>query len=465
MARDVREEDFALEAAKRHAKMTETPVSRLVLSLAGPSIVSMMVTTVYNTVDTWFVSQLGTSAAGAVSIVFALMAIYQAIGFLFGHGAGSNISVNLGSGHPEAAKRYASSCLFACLLTSGAASLLGLIFLEPLLRFLGSTETILPFARDYAVWIIITGPLFASSCAFNNILRYEGHSAQAMVGLMAGNVLNMVGDPILMFGLGLGMTGAGISTAIAQVVSFGLLLSIFRRKDVVSKFRLRYVAREAGTFLDIVRVGLPSLCRQGLGSIATVLLNRECAVYGDAAIAAMGIVTKVTTFAGSVAIGIGQGFQPVSAYNFGAKIYDRVRRGFRFTVVSGTIVMTAFAILFALFSGEIISCFRDDARVIEIGSAALFYQALTGFFIAYSTIAGMLFQSTRMSGRATVISTMRSGLFFIPMVLLLPRWFGLLGIELAQPCADLLATACCLPITENFLRKLKGGGDLQGTSA
>lgn len=461
MANEVREEAFALEEAKRHEKMTATPVSRLVLSLAGPSIVSMLVTTLYSTVDTWFVSQLGTSAAGAVSVVFALMAIYQAIGFMFGHGAGSNISVNLGSGHPEAARRYASSCLFACLATSGLASVLGLIFLDPLLRFLGSTETILPFARDYAVWIIITGPLFASSCAFNNILRYEGLSSRAMIGLMAGNVLNMVGDPILMFGLGLGMTGAGISTALAQVLSFALLLSMFRRKDVTSKFKFRYVARDSRTYSDIIKVGLPSLCRQSLGSVATVLLNRQCAFYGDAAIAAMGIVTKVTTFAASVAIGIGQGFQPVSAYNFGAKFYDRVRRGFRFTVAAGTVVMTVFAALFSVFSSEVISCFRDDPRVIEIGSAALFYQALTGVFIAYSIIAGMLFQSTRMSGRAVVISIMRSGLFFIPLILLLPANFGLLGIELAQPCADILSTACCLPLTEKFLRKLKGKSSLQ----
>lgn len=458
MANEVNEEDFALEEAKRHKKMTATPVSRLVLALAGPSIVSMLVTTVYNTVDTWFVSRLGTSAAGAVSVVFALMAIYQSIGFMFGHGAGSNISVNLGSGHPEAARRYASSCLFACLVASGVASILGLIFLDPLLRFLGSTETILPFARDYAVWIIVTGPLFASSCAFNNILRYEGHSSHAMLGLMAGNVLNMVGDPILMFGLGLGMTGAGISTALAQILSFTILLSMFRRRDVASKFKMRYVARNSGTYLDIIKVGLPSLCRQGLGSAATVILNRQCAVYGDAAIAAMGIVTKVTTFAASVAIGIGQGFQPVSAYNFGAKIYARVRSGFRFTVTAGTIVMTAFAVLFSAFSSEVISCFRNDPRVIEIGSAALFYQALTGIFIAYSIIAGMLFQSTRMSGRATVISAMRSGIFFIPLVLILPAKFGLLGIELAQPCADLLATACCIPPTENFLQKLKEAG-------
>lgn len=454
---DMNDTELAEEEERRHERMTTTPVSSLVLGLAGPSIVSMMVTTVYNTADTWFVSRLGTSASGAVSVVFALMAIYQAIGFMFGHGAGSNISVNLGAGHPEAARRYASTSFFWCLAVSAAFSAAGLFLLDPLMRLLGSTETILPYARQYAFWVILAGPLLSASCVLNNILRYEGHSSYAMVGLMTGGILNMAGDPLFMFILGLGVSGAGISTALSQTISFTILLLMFRRKDIVSEFRPRYVAPEIRTLADIVRVGLPSLFRQGLGSVATMMLNRQGAVYGDAAIAAMGIVSKVNNFGASIAIGIGQGFQPVSAYNYGAGCYGRVRRSFRFTMAAGTAVMVIFASVCLAFPAQIITWFREDPDVVAVGTAALRYQAISSVFLGYSMTASMLFQSTRTSGRAALIAAMRSGLFFIPLVMILPQFLGIVGIEIAQPCADVLSFAVCLPITEIFLKGLGDG--------
>ena len=316
--------------------MTETPVPRLILSLAVPTIISMMVTNLYNTADTWFVSRLGTSAAGAVSIVFSLMAIYQAIGFMFGHGAGSNISRKLGAKHFDEAKKYASTSFFLSIAVSAAVSAAGLVFMNPLLRALGSTKTILPYARQYVFWILLSGPFLSVSCVLNNILRYEGHAAYAMVGLTTGGILNLAGDPILMFGFGLGVSGAGLSTALSQVVSFLILLFMFRRDDVVSEFHVRNISRSGVLVGSIIATGIPSLVRQSLNSLTTIVLNHQAAVYGDAAIAAMGIVAKVTAFLASVAIGIGQGYQPVASFNYGAGRYGRVRKGFRFTSSSGT---------------------------------------------------------------------------------------------------------------------------------
>ena len=438
--------------------MTETPVPRLILSLAVPTIISMMVTNLYNTADTWFVSRLGTSAAGAVSIVFSLMAIYQAIGFMFGHGAGSNISRKLGAKHFDEAKKFASTSFFLSIAVSAAVSAAGLVFMNPLLCALGSTKTILPYARQYVFWILLSGPFLSVSCVLNNILRYEGHAAYAMVGLTTGGILNLAGDPILMFGFGLGVSGAGLSTALSQVVSFLILLFMFRRDDVVSEFHVRNISRSGVLVGSIIATGMPSLVRQSLNSLTTIVLNHQAAVYGDAAIAAMGIVAKVTAFLASIAIGIGQGYQPVASFNYGAGRYGRVRKGFRFTSSSGTALVGGFALLCAVFSPEIIRWFRDDPEVVAIGAAALRWQSLSGLFMSYSITAGMLFQSTGVSGQATFLSALRAGILFLPLILILPAVFGLTGIETAQPAADILSTLISIPITEAFLAGLKKEG-------
>ena len=441
-------------ADAQYRKMTETPVSRLILTLAAPTIVSMMVTNIYNTADTWFVSREGTSAAGAVSVVFSLMAIYQAFGFMFGHGAGSNISRKLGEKHEEMVKTYASTSLFLSLASGAAVSLMGLLFMDPLLRLLGSTETILPYARQYVLWVLIAGPLLSASCVLNNILRYEGRAFYAMIGLMTGGILNMIGDPVLMFGLDLGVSGAGISTAVSQLISFVILLAMFRGNKTISRFHFRYFARDIRVVQDILTAGFPSLIRQGLNSFTTILLNHQAALYGDAAIAAMGIVSKVTFFISAVAIGVGQGFQPVSAFNYGAKKYRRVVQAFRFTAFAGTLMLSVMAVICIVVPAPIVSWFRDDADVVAIGAAALRYQAISCLFLSYSIAAGMLFQSIGVSGRATFLAALRAGVCFIPLILLLPRLFGIVGIELAQPCSDILSTVISVGVTEVYLRRL-----------
>lgn len=442
---------------QQYRRMTQTPVPRLILTLAVPTTISMLVSTIYNTVDTYFISQLGTSASGAVGIVFSLMAVFQAFGFMCGHGAGSHVSRLLGERRPQQAHRYLSTSFFLSLLLGGIAAALGILLMTPLCRFLGSTETILPYAREYCLWILLSGPFLSASCVLNNVLRYEGRAFYAMIGLTAGGILNMIGDPILMFGFHLGVTGAGISTALSQVISFLILLYMFLSGKTVSRIHLRRVT--PSLVPSIIAVGLPSFVRQSLNSISTILLNQQAAPYGDAAIAAMSIVGRLSFMIGSVAIGLGQGLQPVAAFNYGAKKHHKVREAFFFTAAAGTVVLGVLAVLGFVFAGPVIGWFRDDAQVIAIGTAALRWACVSALVQPTSVTTNMLFQSVGKARQATVLAALRSGLCFIPLILLLPRFFGVAGIETAQPLADLMTVAVSVPVVIPFLRELAAAGD------
>lgn len=312
-------------AQEQFDKMTKTPVHQLVLTLGLPTTISMLVTNVYNMADTFFVSRLGTSASGATGVVFALMAIIQAFGFMLGHGAGSNISRKLGGRDVESARIFASTSFFLSLLCGSLMGILGLVLQEPLMRILGSTDSILPYAKEYSTWILLAAPAMASSCVMNNILRYEGKAVFAMMGLAFGGILNIFGDAVLIFGLDMGVRGAGISTAVSQYVGAAILISPFLREKVQSRISIKYFTHSWKDITNIIAVGFPSLMRQGLNSVSVMVLNLCSAVYGDAAIAAMSIVSRVINFLFCVALGIGQGFQPVSAFNYGAGKYSRVR--------------------------------------------------------------------------------------------------------------------------------------------
>lgn len=444
---------------RQYKKMTETPVAKLVIMLSIPTTISMLVTNIYNMADTYFVGKLGTSASGAVGIVFGLMAIIQAFGFMFGHGAGSIISRRLGAKDVESATRFASTSFVSALAAGGMITLFGLLFLEPLMRLLGSTDTILPYAKTYARFILIAAPFMAASCVLNNILRYEGRAAFAMVGLTTGSILNIFGDWLLMMRLGLGVEGAGFSTAVSQLISFFILLFMFLSGKTQSRLSVRCVTRDMNEVLLICKTGLPSLMRQGLSSISTMILNGQAGIYGDAAVAAMSIVNRICFFIFSVGLGIGQGFQPVSAFNYGAKKYDRVRRGFYFTLGAGEVLLGVIAVIGMFFPEELIAFFRDDPEVIAIGSTALSVQLIALFFQPLSVCSNMLFQSIGKNGRATFLSMLRSGLCFIPVILILSRTMGLLGVEIAQTVADIMAFFIALPFVINFMKKLKKTGD------
>ena len=435
--------------------MTTEPVCPLIVRLAVPTIISMLITAVYNTADTYFVSQLNKSASGAVGIVMPLMALIQAVGFTLGMGAGSNISRLLGEKQNEKACEYGSKALFAAVTLGAVITGVCFIFFEDLLLLLGSTDTILPFARDYAFYILCAAPLFTALFVLNNILRGEGKAFFSMMGVAAGGILNIIIDPIFINNLSFGIAGAAIATAISQLVSVMILLMPFIFKKTIIRLSFSHLFRNAEVYLQILRIGLPSLLRQGLASLATILLNNSAANISDAAVSAMTIVTKVSMMINSAFIGFGQGFQPVVGYNHGAGLHDRVRRAFTFTLAVGTGLLTVLGIATWLLAERIMSAFIDDSEVVEIGIAALRAQCIATPFMAPGIVTNMVLQSVGKAFGASVLSSARQGLFFIPLILTLPHFFGTQGLIWSQPVADLLTLVAAIPFGVIFLKNLK----------
>ena len=441
-------------SALQFRRMTETPIPQLVLSLAAPTILSMLITSIYNLADTFFVGQISTSASGAVGVVSSLMAIIQALGFMLGHGAGTIISRSLGSRDTTAATRFASTSFFTALVFGVVLAVAGLGTLPHFMMLLGSTETILPHACAYARPILIAAPLMISSLVMNNILRYEGKASFAMIGLVTGGLLNMALDPLLIFGLGMGTAGAGLATALSQTISFCILLSMFLRGKTVSQFRLSAVTREARDFGRILLGGAPSFGRQGLNSIGGMLLNLAARGYGDAAVAGMSIVSRIFMFIISVAIGVGQGLQPVASFNYGARKYRRVRQAAIFTIEAAFCMLVVLVGLCWVNGDALIRLFRDDPAVTAVALPAFHYQCLAMLLHPIIVVANMTFQSVGASGRATFLACCRQGVFFIPLILILPRTHGLFGVEICQPIADVLTFLVSLPFLLTFLQQL-----------
>lgn len=436
-------------------KMTETPVGKLVIMLGIPTTISMLITTIYNLADTYFVSQLGTSASGAVGVVFSLMAVIQAFGFMYGQGAGSIISRQLGAGKVEEAQKTSTLAFAVALITGVVLAILGNIFVDPLARLLGSTETILPYARVYARCVLMAAPFMMGSNVLNNILRYEGRAAFAMVGLGTGGILNTIADPILINGAGLGVLGAGLATAISQMVAFSILLYMFLTK-AQSRFSIKLLVFDWSLLFDICATGFPSLLRQSMQSISGMFLNNIAANFGgDAAVAAMSIVGRVNFFCFAVGLGLGQGFQPVSAFNFGAKKFDRVRKSYMFTWAVSQVVLMIMMTICLIFSGNLVAFFRDDPEVIAIGTFALRCALIALVAVPFQVCTNMLLQSTGQRAAASFLSILKNGLFFIPLLLILSSAFGLLGVQIAQPIADVLTSVTSIPFALSFMRKLR----------
>lgn len=445
----------------QYKKMTETPVNRLVFSLSIPTVISMLITMIYNMADTYFVSKISVSASGATGIVFGLMSIFQAFGFLYGQGAGSIISRLLGKKDVENARRFCSTAFFSSLIIGVTASVLCTLFLERLMLALGSTQTILPYAKAYGIYILIAGPALTTSCVMNNILRYEGAARLAMMGLTIGGLLNIALDPLLIFVFDMGISGAGLATCISQYISMVILLFMFLKKKCQCRIKFKYFSPSIKTAWEIVATGFPSFIRNGLNSISTMVLNMMSAPYGDECIAAMSISNRWAMVIFSVCVGIGQGFQPVSAFNFGAGKYDRVRKGMSFLWAYGTAVVTVLAGLSFAFAPQIVSLFRNDAEVVQIGTQVLRYMCIALVLLPTALTANMTFQSVGKKGRALLLASCQNGLFFIPLVLLLPRMFGLVGLEISQPVAYISAALVSVPFLVAFRSKLNHAGNRQ----
>ncbi|MGN0335620.1 MAG: MATE family efflux transporter [Lachnospiraceae bacterium] len=442
-----------MQQEQQRSRMTEAPIGKLIMSLSVPTIISMLVTSVYNMADTFFVSKLGTSASGAVGIVFSLMAMIQAVGFTFGMGSGSWISRLLGANDEKKTIEVGASAFYTTIVLGILLTVFGEWKIDGLMRLLGASETILPYARDYARYILMAAPVMGSSFVLNNIIRSEGRAKFAMIGITAGGVLNIILDPLFIFVFDLGIAGAAIATAISQLVSFCILLACFLSGKTITKLGIHRVSGRPVTYLQIIKNGLPSFCRQGLASAASVQLNVQAAVYGDAAVAGMAIVGKIFMIIFSVMIGFGQGFQPVIGYNYGAKESARVKESIRFTLKTATIGMSLAAVIVYLLAPWLLQMFvSDDPAVREIGTAALRAQAFSMPLLPIGVVSNMTFQSIGKSWKATVMSAMRQGIFFIPLIYLLPQMMGLTGVEITQAASDILTAFACAPFLFRFYR-------------
>lgn len=435
--------------------LTQAPVSRVILTMALPTIVSMLVTCFYVIVDTYFVGQLNTQSTAAVGIVFPLMSLIQAIGSFFGHGSGAYMSRELGARRTDNASSMATTGLVYALLTGILIAVVALLFLRPLSLVLGSTATSLPFTEQYMAIILLGAPFQIASFTLNSQLRMQGNARYAMWGIISGALLNVILDPILIFACGLQLRGAALATVIGQIVSVAVLLAMchFRATTGV-RLRPRFFSLHWHYVREIVYGGSPSLSRQGLASISVVLLNVAAAGYGDAAVAAMSIVSRVTMFVMAVIVGLGQGFQPFCGYCYGAALYNRLRHGFWFTVRVGFIFLLFFSAVFFCFAEQTIAVFRDDAIVIAIGSTALRWHLAVYPLNAYIMAGNMMLQTTCRPIRANVLSSARRGLVFIPFILILPHLFGLMGIAMCQAVCDVVTFIIAIPIVRSAFREM-----------
>lgn len=434
--------------------LTHAPVHRVIVSMAVPTIISMLVTSIYGMVDTYYVGQINTQSTAAVGISFSIMTIIQAIGFFFGHGSGNYISRMLGAKRTDEAKYMAATGLVGSVAFGLAVAVVGLAFLSDICIFLGSTETILPYTERYLGIILVGAPFMTGAFTLNNQMRFQGNAKYAMYGILSGVVLNVVLAPILIFYFCLGITGAAVATLVSQTMSFFILFNMTRHRGNIA-IELKD-CRLSGAFAkEIVINGTPSLSRQGLASVATIMLNIAAGAYGDAAIAGMSIVTRISNFVYAGIVGLGQGFQPLCGFCCGAKLLDRIYEGFVYCIKIGTVFFLAITIIGFIFTEPIISVFRDDPAVIAVGTAAFRWQLITYPLIATIILTNMLSQTARKPMRANLVAASRSGMFFIPAVFILPLFLGLQGVEMSQAVSDLCSFLLSVPVAWSVFRDLK----------
>lgn len=443
----------------RREYLTTTPIPKLILSLSVPTIISMLVTAIYNTADTFFVARVSsdpvvnTAATASVGLVFTVMALIQATGFFCGHGSGNFLSRMLGAGNHKEANEMASTGFALSLILGVIFAAVGNIFVEEIAQFLGATSTTMQFTMDYMRIILFGAPFMMAQFVINNQLRFQGSAVYAMVGLMCGAVMNIVLDPLLILVFHMQVRGAAIATVMGQVTSFIVLL-IGTSKGENIKLSIKNVHINGYYLKEIVNGGAPSLFRQGMAAIATLILNRTAGAIGsDAAIAGMSVAGRVMMMMASALIGFGQGYQPVCSFNYGAGLTKRVKEGFIFCVKYSTVFLVGIGVVCFIFAPDIIALFSKNPMAMEVGVAALRFQACTLPLSGTIVISNMMLQSIGKGVKASIMASSRNGLFFIPMILILPPLLGILGVEMAQSCADVLSFGLAIPLAASELKK------------
>lgn len=433
--------------------MLTEPIGKLLFQKAAPTVLIQLITVIYNTADTYFVAKIDTSASAAVGVVFSLMAVIQAVGGSVGMGANSLISPMLGQKRVDDASVVGTSAALMSILAGTLIGALGVIFLKPLVSLIGARGDVLPYAEDYARLILLAAPFMTASFVLNSILRAEGQAVYSMIGMISGGILNLFIDPLLIFGFKMGIAGAALATALSQMTSFTIMAVIFLRDRSIVKLRPKFIGRRPAVYLHIVRTGVPTLFRQGLASLSSALLNVQAAAFGAAAVAAISIANKLYMLVRHIVIGIGQGFQPIAGYCYGAKRFSRVKKVFWFATAAATAICLLIAASVYFFREPIMAWFRDDPDVVKIGSAMLRFLCVTIPLMGFSTYVNQLYQSLGFAAGATFLASCRQGIFFVPLVFLLPALFDITGIEAVQAGADLCTFFISIPFLIFFFQR------------
>ncbi|MBR4905308.1 MAG: MATE family efflux transporter [Clostridia bacterium] len=445
---------------QRNQMLTE-PIGRLLFKKAAPTVLIQLITVIYNTADTYFVAKIDTAASAAVGVVFSLMAIIQATGGSIGMGATSLISPMLGQKRVDDASEVGTSAALMSVIAGALIGALGLLFLRPLVSLIGARDEVIPYAVDYARYILIAAPFMTSAFVLNNILRSEGQATYSMLAMITGGVLNLFIDPLLIFTCKMGIAGAALATMLSQMTSFVIMAIIFLRDRSIVKLRPKYIGRKPSVYLHIVRMGVPTLFRQGMASLSSALLNIQAAPFGAAAVAAISIANKIYMLVRHIVLGVGQGFQPIAGYCFGAKRYSRVKQVFWYAAISMTVIGLIIAAAVWFFREPIMVWFRDDPEVVRIGSIMLGFLCVTIPLLGFSTYVNQLYQCLGFAVGATILASCRQGIFFVPLVFVLPYFFGIEGITATQAAADLLTCLVSIPFLIFFFKKYLSAPDAE----
>ena len=439
----------------QYDRMTKTPIPKLIISLSIPTIISMLISAIYNVADTFFVSKLGDSQSAAISVVFSLQTLIQAIGFTIGMGSGSMISRMLGKQEKDKASVYASSGLFLGFLLGTIFMIVGLCLTPQLMNLLGASTTSKPFAVSYAKWIFIAAPFMMMSFILNNSLRSEGLARLSVFGIGLGGLINIGLDPLCIFTFNMGVSGAGFATMISQIISFSILISFYIFKRAETKIGFRFISKDAKIYLEALKCGSPTLFRQGFSTSSNIILSFLGKNYGDYVVAALGITAKIYLFTRNIVIGMGQAYQPVLGYNYGAHNNERIKKAFYFTMFAQTILCCIATIIVVIFPVQLISFFRDTEEIISVGRYSVRYLAISLPFLGFSTIINQSLQVTGFAKSASFLASLRQGLVYTPVIFIFNSLFGIQGLCLTQPISDLLTAIISIPFLFYFFRILK----------
>ena len=450
-------QDSSKLLSQKHLRMTTAPIHGLVLKMAIPTIISMMVSSIYNLTDTWFISHIGdaaTNAVAAVGVIFSYMSIIRATGFFFGHGSGNYISRALGRKDTEKAAQMASTGVVTAFIFGLIIMGIGVAAPDTVLRLLGTSDEIFKETSDYFFYICLATPFMATSLVLNNQLRLQGNAHRGMIGIGVGALLNIALDPIFIFGFDMGIAGASLATAIAQTIGFITLLMMTRQGDSIAP-RLRLFTPSFRNYREIVAGGFPSLARQLLNALAAIVMNRYALEYGAIAMAGIAIVARIMDLLFCIVVGIGQGFQPVCGFNYGAGRFDRVEKAYNETIKINTAVVLFFFVFLNVFASELTGIFGSSPESADIAVRALRYQTVSVPFLGFIVTTEMMLQNTRQTIKASIQAVMRRGLAYAPCIIALDYCFGLEGVLCAKPAADIIALFFAVPFGLLMIHKFR----------